>query len=823
MSDFTVAPIGTCRLHTPLRRGKLRYGYRLQLAQNYGFTHTSAEALQQLRFMLGEIAFPDDVARLIRRAAPPRAQGSRSHDLADLYLVEISSAKVLTCRDHYVQLNYVYRYFADFFADKERTRWFWTLASDSRAAELQQRLAADPAYNRLDAVDRALLADLRQSETTPDSLERDVTGLIDRLGRERLVLVTHVNAQLSDGSVIATRSRLIDEVAACAARLGVRCFDPTPLMQLLGQAQAMERFGLDLTHFTDTFSDRLCAALHAAFMPSDAVTVVDPEPSHVATEALRQSAADLEAAWVGGDFRAASRGVRAALAADPAAPELRHLLGRMQFELGDYRGAETNLEQARDALGSDGGVDHMLMLTSFELGKFDRALRFGEALLGDEVETPEILRVCAASATATGQTETAINHWKRLFWLDSSEDAASAVLTLLARADRASASAWAENILAVLPSHAGSLAHLWHDGIARGDRRYLLATMSRYAMLPADRLMALAAAAAQAVPLASAQLLATRVHGGNADAGAWATTNVALWAGRGAAAVAAGAALDAVEPIQAALLLQPDNKDLVRAARMLARTLRIEARAAIRARDHARVIAIGEEALATGLDFAEIDVFLGKAYLEVGRVDEALRHLRLAAVADASPAAWLQLARRALRFNRYAEAIEACLEAQRGPDSDIVAAASKLLAGLNSRALRAVRSLAAAGAFEAAWGLTAAMLECSTDDVGIVRERSAVLRAMRDAIAALDKADGGQRLALARRVLALDPADAYALRTAAVETMRAHEFEASLGHWSDLKKGGSDLARLDINIEKCRLWITRQYRGSGRAALAVAA
>ena len=45
MAAFTTAPIGTCRIHTPLRDAVGRYPIKLQLGRNYGFVHTSAEAL----------------------------------------------------------------------------------------------------------------------------------------------------------------------------------------------------------------------------------------------------------------------------------------------------------------------------------------------------------------------------------------------------------------------------------------------------------------------------------------------------------------------------------------------------------------------------------------------------------------------------------------------------------------------------------------------------------------------------------------------------------------------------------------------------------
>ena len=62
---LTVTPIGTCRINTPLRRARSRYPVALELNRVYGFTHTSDEALQQLRFMQGDKQFDDRARQLI--------------------------------------------------------------------------------------------------------------------------------------------------------------------------------------------------------------------------------------------------------------------------------------------------------------------------------------------------------------------------------------------------------------------------------------------------------------------------------------------------------------------------------------------------------------------------------------------------------------------------------------------------------------------------------------------------------------------------------------------------------------------------------------
>ena len=105
MTAFTIAPIGTCRIHTPLRDAVGRYPIKQQLGRNYGFVHTSAEALQQARFMFGQAEVPTDVQRVIFRPSNGEQARRGTHKPADLYMVELSSRKLLTVGNHPIQSN----------------------------------------------------------------------------------------------------------------------------------------------------------------------------------------------------------------------------------------------------------------------------------------------------------------------------------------------------------------------------------------------------------------------------------------------------------------------------------------------------------------------------------------------------------------------------------------------------------------------------------------------------------------------------------------------------------------------------------------------
>ena len=762
--------------------------------------------------MLGEVRIPVDVARLICRRGTDTTVTS-AYELADLYFVEISSAKLLTCRDWPVQLNYVARHFADFLSDRDRARWLWELAAESTGAPLLARFQAEPAYARLDATDQALLADLRLAESDPARLGRDIDAIVDRLGAERVVLVTHVDAQLPDGGTLASRSKLIAQVRNCAQERGLRCNDPTPGMEAMGQERALEKEGLDTAHYTLSFADMLCDEFHALLMPRPSLANTHAPAAVDEADDKQSIFRRIEREWEAGDFRAASQEVRCRIAAGDATPGLEFLLGRMSFELGDYATALESLSAARDQKGPDDTLDRMRMLSARNLGKPQIALKIGEAMLADETETDEIIETCANAALAMGRLEVSTFYWKRQFWMrGGDETAARIVLGILAERDLPEARAWRDSVFEKIPSHSAALIHLWNDLVTHGDRTSLFVRVSSFAVLDTNTVIALAAAASDTMPLVGARLLEAR---GAIDACAGETASrlgqIAIVAGERCRSLTAqyaeaSDAVRAVEPLQAATVAHADARLLAPLHKLVARTLRLAARVALAAGNNDRVVAICTECMATGFDFMEMRSFLGRALIALDRAVDAMAHLRAAADNAVHPAAALfHVARLAVKAGLFADAIEAGTKALSGAGANIDHAA-KLLDGITTRSLRDVRRMTAEGRFEEAWRLSTAMTTIMPEKTSGFRERNAILRSLR---ALIGQSEGDTRLEHANRLLALDPSEPTALRTAAVETMRNHDFAASLGLWQRLNETGNGDDRINVNIGKCRLLLER--------------
>ncbi|WP_250474633.1 hypothetical protein [Caballeronia sp. GAFFF1] len=824
-SKLLVSPIGTCRIHTPLRKGAARYPIRAQSARNYGFVHTSAEALQQLRFMLGQQSIPAAIEALLFRPGVAAASYAKPCAHADLTIVEVSSRKLLTVDGYPIQINYMGRYFADFFADRARSRTFWSMASVRKMAERRAWLEQEPNFRRLATADQALLARIVRREQTDDEIERDMREIAALVGSEKLVFVTHVDAAPPDSPVIEQRHRLIETVSDIARRMQVPCYDPTPLMHEVGQADAMEQGGLDLTHFTDAFADRLVDDWHRCFLSAHiAASGVRDSGARLQKEARPvDEAAIIELAWNEGRLCEASRRVRAVLRADPTHAEHGLLLARMQFELGDYEGAISVLKRREADDGSDDNANRVLMRCYFELGDFTNALALATAMLGDEVETPELLRISAVAATRLGDARTALASWKRLFRLTNGDaEAASAALSLLQSAGEAesaeSAESWAEEVRATLPAHAPSYALLWNRKLDTKNRAALMRLAGESPRLPAREALALAQRAVGegfAAPAAALAVSPAFDDNDAADVAGWLTRQIARWLAEGEAAVAAGDLRVAADRIQAACVAQPANADALRARRALQRHMRQAARAAIVEQDFHAAVSLIDLALQTSLTFPDLHSLRGRAAEALGDTPTALRHLRLAADEPGAPLpARLHLARVAVRAGRYAEAIEAFSQIAAKPEADRAMRddAARQISTLRGRSIRAARDMLARQEYDAAWALLDLIERADASGADVAVEKRRVVAALRAQLRGLDSASGEERQALGEVILKLVPNDPVGLKAAASGAMRLHRFAQALPYWKALRQQSGDVEQIDANIRKCLLWAERDRR-----------
>lgn len=822
MAAFNIAPIGTCRIHTPLRDAVGRYPIKLQLGRNYGFVHTSAEALQQARFMFGQGDIPADVQRLIFRPSNGERARSGTHKPADLYMVELSSRKMLAIDGYPIQSNYLGRYFSEFFADRTRTRTFWSLASAERLDERRALLDQDPVFKALSADDRALLARIVKRDLTDEDIEQEMRQLVDLLGKDKVVFVTHVNALTPDNVPIEQREQLIAAVAASAQRLGAPCYDPTPLMGKLGQAEAMEDGGLDLTHYTPRFAERLGADWYKNFM-RPRMSASTPQPS-VPKLGADESAERIEKLWDSGELREASRRVRDVLRRYPSLPDHVLLFARIQEELGDYEGSLALLGNADSDLASGSKAEQILMRNQFKLGHHDVAYSLAAGLLGDEIETPEIVRIAAASAGQLGYVDEALGNWKQLFRISSPQDAtaleaADTVLSLLqASGDMEAAIRWVQEVRAAIPAYGRGFAVLWRDRLLASDRTGLRALASEKPELAdADALELVKEASWRGCIMAAAALAVScdLAHSEQEDIPAWLLSQSAAWADEGNRAMEEGRLRDAAERICAHRLLNPDALAGVRAQRAFERAMRLGVRAALVAGNNKEVIDLTDIALDTQVDFPELDAMRGRAADALGDKKTAMRHLEQAAANESAPfSTQLYFARVAFNGGWFGEAIDAYKMVLAHPSADQSAKeeAERQLGRLGPRAIRGAREILSSGDHQGAWNLLERVAQSWPAMSEVDHEKRRILAVLYAEARALDSASTTERLSLGERILKLVADDPIGLRLAAVGAMRLHRFEQALPYWKALQERSDNPAQFDHYIERCQVWIEKINR-----------
>jgi tetratricopeptide (TPR) repeat protein len=430
LSKLRVTPIGTCRIHSPLKRAALRYPIEIDLRRNYGYVHTSDEALQQLEFLLGEKEFAPAVAPLILRHGLEDSFEPGPWEPSDLHLVEISSAKSIKSGADFVQSNYLYRHFADFFASSQRARAYWTLVKRGHRGKLHQFLNQQVAFKMLEPAEREVLLNMTMQDQSFKSIKSDMEAIVERLGADRVLFVTHVNALAEDEQRIPSRNRLIRWVTLAAEQLGVGVFDPTAAMVEFGQDRAMEKGGRDLTHYTPAFFDAVYDQLHRSHIGAlVSAKVGTSEEEAPAAERAELLATNFETMLEIGDFFATSKQIHAALESAPDSQPLIALRGVIRARIGDFAAAVADFEHSGDDIGSSFPVRASMVEAYSAVGDHRRALQIAEALIGDEFASSQLYRAAAEAAASCGMTETAIRYAKQAFRLDR-EDLAAALEAL---------------------------------------------------------------------------------------------------------------------------------------------------------------------------------------------------------------------------------------------------------------------------------------------------------------------------------------------------------------------------------------------------------
>ncbi len=259
-----ITAIGSCRISTPFKRAPNAYPVLNNSGRVYGYTHSSAEALQQLRFLQGEFS-PDPALLPILMPNTDMAQlETQEHTPSDIYFVELSSAKRLRVGATHVQLNYVTQHYRDFFADRAQAAHFWKLSDGAQQEQKRDWLSGLTGFQTLSKADQSCLLSMTREMATLETVSADMREIAARV--PNVVFITHCNALTADGAHIASRNAYIQLVEQAAQALGLPVYNPTAAMLAFGQADAMSDAETSLSHYSDDFADFLFDGLFERYM-----------------------------------------------------------------------------------------------------------------------------------------------------------------------------------------------------------------------------------------------------------------------------------------------------------------------------------------------------------------------------------------------------------------------------------------------------------------------------------------------------------------------------------------------------------------------------
>jgi len=250
---FRVTAIGSCRVVGPLRHANASTDFALNQSGVYGYCHSSAEALQQLRVLQGEQDLPEHVLPIAAPRNADNPDATTVHLPSDLYVVELSSAKVITVDGFCVQLNYLTRHFETFFEDRARSRAYWRAVREEDAAA--RKAVLDNAPARLPD-DRYILDNLQMEMSDEASLLADIKEI--NASVPNALFVTHFAARKHDGVPLAAREAYLRTLRRALQAADVRYFDPSDYVEAFGQSNALKDPDGSLSHYSVMFEKFLC-------------------------------------------------------------------------------------------------------------------------------------------------------------------------------------------------------------------------------------------------------------------------------------------------------------------------------------------------------------------------------------------------------------------------------------------------------------------------------------------------------------------------------------------------------------------------------------
>ena len=211
------------------------------------YIHTSAEAIQRIQNLLGIYSYPEELSQFqVGNRATNLKQGRKIEE-SDFVLVEISSIKLLSVGDHYIQFNHTVNRIKRI--DAHFAKEWLPMMDNSFSTGIPIPGDIDFPPSISDA-EREAISKIVTRKQSFDELKEDMKAIHHLLG-DKVIFVTHVAVLKGNGKPILSRERVINEIVDFCNKNNFPVIDPSEILQRIGQNNMMAKEGADSNHYNE--------------------------------------------------------------------------------------------------------------------------------------------------------------------------------------------------------------------------------------------------------------------------------------------------------------------------------------------------------------------------------------------------------------------------------------------------------------------------------------------------------------------------------------------------------------------------------------------
>ena len=804
-----ITPIGSCRIHNPLKKFNSKSYLQLNTVDIYVFTHTSAEALQQLKYLQGEYLPSKDIYPILSSRLRFNKNKLKQESVSsDLYFVEISSAKTVMVEKEYVQMNYINVYFSEFFLEPNRAKKFWFLAGRPDRKELLNFLQELPCYKAYPKDMQELLSKISVKYMTADELRQDMIEISNRV--KDVVFITHCNVKLPDLTTICSRDDWIKTIEKKGKDIGCKVYNPTHLMMVLGQSASLQKNGLDSTHYTSLFERQIFNDLHRLYIEPLLNKFYHDEKIEDDKNLPIDELNHIEKLYSQGELTLVLQQLNNLMRKYPKLSKAKEFFGRVLYHLNDYERAieNFNLLDENQELSNEGRL--FLIKSHFNLRHFKNVLNNADLLYEEEVYEPEVIKLSAMASQALGNSDKASIYWEQLFKFENFKlEAASQQALLFEQAnDFDNAIKWINLALEIGPTDPNLRSALNRMLATVSDENSLELLIEKLSPSSEDEIISIARTALNynfILSAAKSLQKGQELWPNNTDIKKMIAKVASEWL-----KLIMNASLSHNYPKQwldhlmGLLLIQPRQNSAIRIRREYILKQRSELKAAYNNSDYDKAITVGINIYLLNPNLPGIALIIGRSFYAKNNFTEALKWLIKATILDnLDKNAWLLRAKAALKAHNFIEALVTVqkIKSYFTPSDNQSIEIKNIIKLVMKDSLKEVNNLLQTDELEQAWQINEFLLVDYPDDKKILKIKTLILRKMSEQLK--DAESSEIQIKLAKSIYEKDSNNIQALRILAIVLMKQKKLEESLSYWEKLCILFPEINSYKMQAQKC--------------------